>query len=334
MNALPPAERAASLAAIAGVLRGAARVLAFCHISPDGDAIGSLLALGWLLRELEPAPDAEPRRVTLVCADPLPPELGFLPGAAELLSAAPPGPWDAVVAVDASDAKRLGAAFCSADFGPAPVIVLDHHITNLYFGTLNYVDTRAAATAQAIVDLADALAVPIHREAAVCLLTGLVTDTLSFRTSNTTPEVLRCAARLMEAGANVSEIAALALNRRSLAAIRLWALALAQLRLEGNVLWTQVTSAMRAEAGAPKDGESGLAEYLLSAPEARATAVFSEKADGNVEISFRSRPGCDVAQVALSLGGGGHPQAAGCTIPGPLAAARGRVLPLLRRATA
>jgi len=93
-----------------------------------------------------------------------------------------------------------------------------------------------------------------------------------------------------------------------------------------------VTPAMRQAVGSPQDGESGLAEYLLNAPEARATAVFSEKTDGAVEISFRSRPGCDVAQIALSLGGGGHRQAAGCTVPGPLADALARVLPLLHRA--
>lgn len=334
MNTSLPAARAASLAEIAGLLRRAQRVLAFCHISPDGDAIGSLLGLGWILRALPPLPAATERHVALVCADPAPPQLSFLPGVERLLTAPPDGPWDAIVALDASDAKRLGSVFRPADYGAAPVIVLDHHITNLYFGALNYVDTRAAATAQVVVDLADALAAPITHPAAVCLLTGLVTDTLSFRTTNTTPEVLRTAARLMEAGANVSEITALALNRRPLAAIRLWALALAALQLEGNVLWTQVTPAMRAAAGSPQDGESGLAEYLLNAPEARATAIFSEKADGTVEISFRSRPGCDVAQIALSLGGGGHPQAAGCTLPGPLAAAQGRVLPLLHRAAA
>ena len=332
MNTSLPAERAASLAEIASVLRRAQRVLAFCHISPDGDAIGSLLGLGWILRELPPPPAAEVRQVALVCADPLLPQLSFLPGAERLLTAPPDGPWDAIVAVDASDVKRLGSVFRPDDYGAAPVIVLDHHITNLYFGALNYVDTRAAATAQVVVDLADALAAPITREAAVCLLTGLVTDTLSFRTTNTTPEVMRTAARLMEAGANVSEITALALNRRPLAAIRLWALALAALQLDGNVLWTQVTSAMREAAGSPQDGESGLAEYLLNAPEARATAIFSEKTNGAVEISFRSRPGCDVAQIALSLGGGGHPQAAGCTLPGPLADAQARVLPLLHRA--
>ncbi len=332
MNTSLPAARAATLAQIASVLRRAQRVLAFCHISPDGDAIGSLLGLGWILRNLPLPPPAAARQIALVCADPLPPQLGFLPGAERLLTAAPAGPWDAIVAVDASDAKRLGGVFRPDDYGAAPIIVLDHHVTNLHFGALNYVEPRAAATAQVVVDLADALEVPITQAAAVCLLTGLVTDTLSFRTPNTTPEVMRTAARLMEAGADVAEITALALNRLPLAAIRLWALALAALQLDGNVLWTQVTPAMRQAAGSPHDGESGLAEYLLNAPEARATAVFSEKADGAVEISFRSRPGCDVAQIALSLGGGGHRQAAGCTVPGPLADALARVLPLLHRA--
>ncbi len=305
-------------------MQNAGRVLAICHTSPDGDAIGSLLGLGWLLRALPRPPE-----VVLACADPVPEQLTFLPGAGEIVSAMPAGPWDAVVALDASDADRLGDLFTPAAYGAAPIIVLDHHVTNLLFGSLNYVDTDAAATAQIVLDLADALPVPISQQAAVCLLTGLVTDTLSFRTSNVNARTLRAAARLTELGADISDIAQRSLFTRPLALLRLWGAALSRMQLTDGVLWTEVSRAMRDEAGLKGSNESGLSSQLINAAEARVAAVFSETTDGQVEVSLRARAGYDVATVALQLGGGGHPQAAGCTLKGTLAQVEATVLPLL-----
>lgn len=326
-----PAASRRGLAAIAGALSRAHRVLAICHIAPDGDAIGSLLGLGWVLKSIPV--DAE-RMITLACCDAVPAQYRFLPGSGEIVSNPPSQGWDAVVAVDSSDERRLGACYRPEEYGSSPVLVLDHHVTNLNFGTLNYVDTAAAATAQVIVDLADALRVPIGSEAATCLLTGLVTDTLSFRTCNVTSEVLCVAARLMEAGAVLSEITERALNQKPLNMMRLWGLALAGLRQEHGVVWTLITPELRAQAGAPDMGDGGLASFLISAPEAKIAAVLSEKPDGEVEVGLRARNGLDVSALALALGGGGHPQAAGCILPGPLTDAEARLLPLLFACTA
>lgn len=321
-----------TLTEIAGLLRGSRRVLALSHVAPDGDAIGSLLGFGWILAAAwREAGDATDRAFVAACADPVPAQFRWLPGSQEIVSEVPAGPWDVVVALDASDAPRLGRVFRPADYGSAALVVLDHHITNLQFGTLNYVDTAAVATAQIVVDLADALAVPIGPEAATCLLTGLVTDTLGFRTANVTPAVLAVAMRLMEAGASLSEVTGRTLNYRPFSVLRLWGLALADVRLEHGVAWAAITHAMRQQVAAPPNGDGGLVSQLINAPEAAIAAVFVEKPDGQIEIGFRSRPGYDVSQVALSLGGGGHPQASGCTIPGPLEDAQRRVLPMLFR---
>ncbi|PKO23081.1 MAG: hypothetical protein CVU38_06005 [Chloroflexi bacterium HGW-Chloroflexi-1] len=320
---------------IAAILRRAQRVLAICHISPDGDAIGSLLGFGWLMHGRSGTAGAGPtqeRGITLACVDNVPTPYRSLPGATEIISDPPDWPWDVVVALDASDPQRLGGLFRPDRYGKTPIINLDHHVTNLRFGDLNYVDTQAAATAQIMVDLADALGVPIGREAATCLLTGLVTDTLSFRTSNVTAQVMATALRLMEAGANLAEITEQAMNYKPLSMMRLWGLALARVRLQGEIIWTDITGEMRAQAGAADDGDGGLTSFLIRAPEAKVSVVFSETPKGQVEIGFRARPGYNVSGVALSLGGGGHPQAAGCTISGSLAAAHTRVLPLLRTA--
>lgn len=313
----------ATLNEIAAVLTRSRRILAFTHIAPDGDAIGSLLGFGHLLSSLG-------KEVSLVDADPIPAELQSLPGAAQILTQRPTGPWDAIVALDASDTPRLGPVFDPTAFADAPIIVIDHHVTNLQFGSHNWVDPNAAATAQIIVHLADAWGVPLSQEAAVCLLTGLVTDTRGFRTSNVTIDVLATAMRLMQSGANLAAIAERTLDYKPLASIRLWGPVLAEVRLDHEVIWTHVTLEMRSQAGAEGERDSGLVSFLLSAPEANISAVFTEKPDGRVEVGLRSRPGFDVAAVALSLGGGGHPQASGCTIAGPLPAAEERVLAALR----
>lgn len=323
-NNRPNNTVAASLNEVAAVLQGATRVLAMCHINPDGDAVGSLLGLAWIMHCLP-----RPPKIYLACADPIPLQLQFLPGVGEIRRDVPESSWDAVVALDASDAARLGPIYTPTSYRHAPIVVLDHHVTNLHFGTLNHVDICAAATAQIVVDLADALAAPITPNAAVCLLTGLSTDTLSFRTSNMTPAVLNTAARLMAAGADLAEITQRTLYDRPLTVLRLWGLALSRMQLDGQVVWTAITQAMRTEAGLIGSSENGLTSQLINAAEAKIAAVFNETETGQVEISLRSRPGYDVAAIALRLGGGGHPQAAGCTLPGPLADAQARILPLL-----
>jgi bifunctional oligoribonuclease and PAP phosphatase NrnA len=321
-----------TLTEIAELLRCGGRALAISHVAPDGDAIGSLLGFGWVLRDA--CPDRfsfSSGKLTLACADSVPVQFQWLPGASEIVSAPPAGPWNLVVGLDASDGARLGSSFRPADYGAAPIVIIDHHITNLRFGTLNYVDPAAVATSQIVVDLADALGAPIGREAATCLLTGLVTDTLGFRTSNVTPQVMAVAMRLMEAGANLAEITERTLNHKPLSTLRLWGQALATLRINGRVVWATITRQMRNQVDAP-NGDGGLVSQLINAPEAVLAAVFSETAEGKIEIGFRAKSGYDVAQIALSLGGGGHPQASGCTIAGPLADAEARVVPMLLQA--
>ncbi len=322
-----------TLAEISGILLRARRVLAVSHISPDGDAIGSLLGFGWMLRAARAATDVLPLvTLTLSCADPVPVQFQWLPGAADIVADPGTGPWDVVVGLDASDALRLGNAFRPREYGTTPTIIIDHHITNLRFGTLNYVDIEAVATSQIVVDLAGVLGAPIGREAATCLLTGLVTDTLGFRTSNVTPAVMAVAMRLMKAGASLAEVTERTLNHKPLNTLRLWGQALAGLEVQGRVVWAEITQQMRRQVDAGANGDGGLVSQLINAPEAVIAAVFSETPEGKVEIGFRAKAGYDISQVALSLGGGGHPQASGCTIAGPLDAAKRRVLPLLFQA--
>ena len=304
------------------LIRGARHILVIAHVDPDGDAIGSLLALGHALRALG-------KRVVLACADAVPAQYHYLPGA-EAVTSYPAGEFQLLISVDCSDIQRMGTAYRPGAFADRPLINIDHHATNVSFGSVNWVDSTAASTAEMVFDLIEEMAVPITADIALCLLTGIVTDTRCFRTSTTTARTMAAATRLMEAGASLTLITEQVLNRRPLAGIRLWAEALSSLQVRNRVIWTEITQAMLARSGLRGNGvEGGLTNFLVSAHEADVAVVFTEKHGGSVEVGLRSVPGVDVSGVAFRLGGGGHPQASGCRIHGTMEDVRTRVLAAL-----
>jgi len=307
----------------AQLIRQARDILVICHVMPDGDAIGSLLGLGWALHKLD-------KEHTLACADPVPDSFAYLPGS-EAIVAYPEGNYDLIVSLDCSDLKRLGAAYDQNSLRGVPIINIDHHVTNVGFGSVNWVAPSSAATAQMVLTLLERLEVPLDSTMATCLLNGIVTDTRGFRTPNTTPAVMEAATRLMTAGASLSEITEQVFNRRPLAVVRLWGKALSAVQLDGRIIWTEISRAMKHECGLSSDSDDGLVSFLTSACEADVGVVFTEKEDGTIDVSMRSMPDIDISSVAMRLGGGGHPQAAGCNLNSSLAEARERVLAELRR---
>lgn len=322
---------------VIAAIRGAHDILCISHVKPDGDAVGSLLGTGWLLRRLGKDP-------TLALQDGVPDEHQVLPGAADILSAVQPAyardvverAFDLVICLDASSPDRMGTAYNPARHRTAPLLVIDHHITNTRFGDLNWVAPTCAATCQMVAYLADALGVALTGELAECLLTGLVTDTLCFRTSNTDAEVLETAMRLMRGGADLAAITQQTVNRRPFSLIKLWSLILPTIHLEEGVIWATAEQTLFDLAGYPMNDIS-LSSFLVTADEADMSAVLVEKADEIsgapvVECSFRAKPGFDVAQLAFAFGGGGHPPASGCTLPGTLAEVEPQVIPALQAA--
>ena len=315
---LPPADSAALLEQI----EHAATVLLITHVSPDSDAIGSLLGLTHALRGLG-------KIVTPACSDPLRDRFNCLPGDTGVVTRAT-GPVDLVIALDCGDEGRMGRVWSDRPAPRPPLINLDHHVTNTRFGQLNWIDPSAASTAEIVLEAIDLLGVPLTSDIARCLLYGLVGDTLGFRTPNTTPAQLHIAQRLMEAGASLYTSIDHQFNRRSLALIGLWGKALSALKVKDRIIYTPISKAMRDACGMSGAGDIGLASFLISANEADRSAVLVEKDDGQVEISLRAKPGFNVSNAATALGGGGHPLAAGATIDGPLAAATRRALDALR----
>ncbi len=304
-------------------LQQANKFLLITHISPDSDAIGGLLALTHALRQIG-------KHVTPSCSDPIRDRFDLLPGNTEVVSTTT-GSFECVIALDCGDEQRLGAIWTALP-DPKPFLInIDHHISNTQFGQLNWVDPSAASTSELVLQLSDQIGVTLTRDIATCVLYGIVGDTLGFRTSNTTPLQLKYAERCMEAGASLNDSMAHQFNRRSRALMCLWGKALNELKIKDRIAYTAISKAMRDACGMGTT-ELNLSSFLVSMNEVDRAAVLVEKDDGRVEISLRAKPGFNVSQAAVALGGGGHPLASGATIDGPLAAAVKRVLSTLRDA--
>lgn len=304
-------------------LTNADSVFIAAHIQPDGDCVGSQLALAHALHALG-------KRVTVSIDDKVPESLNFLTGYHDI-SQREPGGQDVFVYVDGSDSKRYGKALNREKSGARPVILIDHHITNEPFGDLNLVDTEAASTAEIVFDVICALHVPFTPDMAQALLAGIVTDTMGFRTSSTTPETLHKATELVRHGGNIPEIIDRVYNRRSIASLRMLGYAIEHSKLQNRVIWTQVDYRTQKSLGLNGNGTSGIVTQLLTVADADIAFVLTEKQDGNVDLSMRSRADVDISAVAKRLGGGGHKQAAGALMPGPFSTAADRVLHALHQ---
>ena len=311
----PPAE-------LLDALQSARRPLLIAHISPDGDAIGSLTALGYLLYRMGKDP-------ILACQDKAPSTFNFLPFYDRITQNVDDANADLIISLDSSDPSRMGSIYDQDQFADLPLMVIDHHITNVYFGDVNWVEPTCCATDEMIFHLARALHEPLDETLATALLTGIVTDTRGFRTANVTPAVMHITGELMDAGAPLTMITERTLDTRSMALIKLWGRVLETVELDDGVISAVNTIAMRRDLGGLIRAE-GLVSFILGAEQAKIAALFTEMPEGQVECSFRALPGYDVAQVAFEMGGGGHPPAAGCTVDGDLPGVRRRVVAMLQ----
>ncbi len=313
--------------AILAALRDARRILLLTHVHPDGDALGSQLALLHCLRRAG-------REVTAFGEAPVSHLYDFLPGA-DLLVTEPPDPAavDCVVAVDCGDADRLGRA--GQQFLPIqPFVVIDHHGGHREFGTLRWVDARRAATGEMVYDLLQALDLPIDRDTAFCLYTAIVSDTGSFRYAATSSRTLVVAGELVALGVRPEEVASRLYDNYSVGRLDLLQRVLATLELheDERLAIIAVTREMLARTGTRDEDTEGFVNFPRSIASVRVAVFVKEGPDGMVGVSLRSKePECDVAAVARSFGGGGHCNAAGFKVAGQsLAQVKDAVVAALR----
>jgi len=298
------------------ILANAQTILVITHVDPDGDAIGSLTATGLALQQLG-------KQAILLCDDPAPEQFSFLP-LVDAIHQPPLSPSvnpDLLIAVDCGDEARMGASYASLAQPRPSVVNIDHHRTNTKFGILNIVSAEAPATAEMLFPLFQGVGVQIDQAIAECLLTGLITDTLGFRTPSVTVNTVAVASALMAAGANLARITEKVLNIKPLSTIRLYQKGLNNMRFQAGLLWTSISNEERIEVGHQLSGGAGLVNLLGDTAEAAMGCFLLQMGDGTVNVSFRCREPWDVATVATALGGGGHQLAAGCTLSMPLAEA-------------
>ena len=288
--------------------------LVVSHLHPDGDAIGSTLAVKWILEKLG-------KSAVLVNESPVPYKFQFLPGAGEIRSPEEwrgDAPFRQVIAVDVADAERMGkASRLVAD--DAQILNIDHHPTNDRFGTVNWVEPKAAATAEILCHWAAHLGVKGDRALATCLYTGLLTDTGGFRYSNTTPEVMELASGLLRHGVEPAEVADRVMETMTREQLALLQRALDTLSFsrDGQVSWMWLSREAFRETGARQEDLDGIVNYARNVVGVDVGILFRETEEGAVKASFRSREIVDVGALAQALGGGGHARAAGCTLKGP-----------------
>ncbi|MFZ3070230.1 MAG: DHH family phosphoesterase [Anaerolineaceae bacterium] len=285
------------------------------HIRPDGDAIGSLLGLGQALLDAG-------KQVQLVLEDGLVEKYHYLPSAG-LVSRTIQTDYDYLIVVDCSDLQRAGTVLEGLR---KPDLVVDHHKTNLSFGQLNLVEEDAVATAAILAEHLPLWGLKVTKEVATSLMTGIVADTIGFRTSNMSTRALRVAADLMDRGVDLPFVYRQTLLSRSIAELRYWGQGLTSLDYEQGLLWTSLTLNDRIISAYPENDDADLINLLSSVSNVLVVVLFVEQAHDRVKVSWRSVEGIDVSQIAFEFGGGGHAAAAGADISGSLKEVRAEVL--------
>ncbi len=295
-------------------IASSSRVVVVSHIRPDGDALGSLLGMGLALQ-------VEGKNTQLVLADGVPSVFRHLPGI-DQVNKRIQGEYDLSIVLDCSDLFRSGGVLGER----TPDINIDHHITNQHFAAINFVEPDAVATSAILAEYFPEWGLPINQNIAKVLLSGLVSDTIGFRTPNVTPKTLRLAADLMEHNINLSDLYSRALMRRSVEAARYWGLGLTGLQQQGRMVWSVLSLEDRAKAGYPGNDDADLNNVLSNLDGVDVSVLIIEQRPGHCKVSWRAQPGLDVSGIALSFGGGGHPAAAGVEMDGTIEEVKQKVL--------
>jgi phosphoesterase RecJ-like protein len=304
---------------LAALDRAPGRALMLGHVHPDADVLGTLLAIGEALQ-------ARGWDVTAGGPHPAPDALSFLPGVEryQVLKTLD-GDLDVVVLTDCPNPDRTEGLIDEARRAARLIVNVDHHPDNRRYGTVNWIDVEAAATGEMVYRLLSALGVTLTPSIATNLFTAVHTDTGSFRYSNVTPDTFRIAAALTAAGARPDVVSSALYERRAPDALRLLGESLARVRVseDGRVAWLALAAGAVPERFIESEE---LVNYPRSIATVRVACLLRELGGGRVKVSLRGKGDVDVNRIAAAFGGGGHANAAGCTIAGPLDAVTRRVL--------
>jgi phosphoesterase RecJ-like protein len=320
----PATVESVSIAAILDVLRHGQRFLVCSHGQPDGDSVGSMLALGMVLEQLG-------KHADLVAADRIPAHYRRLPGAGAIQTMSRVhGRYDAAILLESDSLERTKLRGLE-DFYQ---INIDHHVSGQEFADLNWIDHKAVSAGEMVYRLALAAGARLTPQMAECLYITVLTDTGGFCYGAVRESTFALAAELVHAGADPVAIAQEVYFSAPASKLLLLGAALNRLNCENHLAWLWVTHEDTIQSHAMDDDSDGIVDYALGVEGVQAAFFLRELPEGRIRVSLRSKGRIDVAAIAELLGGGGHENAAGCTLDGPLARARDQVLAQMRPAVA
>jgi phosphoesterase RecJ-like protein len=303
-------------------IRAGKRFLIASHVNPEGDTVGSQLALCLALQDLG-------KSVVAYNSDPIPRNIRFLPYADNIVSQIDPEDrFDAAIVVDAADISRVGPGLHAALPRCGTLISIDHHKTHTGFGQLNFVDPNASAAGEVVYRLLRAIPATITHEIALNLYVTLLTDTGSFHYTNSTPEAFRIAGEMVSLGVRPWSVAEKIYESNPASRMRLLGRVLESLEVsaDGTIASIVVTRAGLETAGCTADLTDGFINFPRSIEGVEVAVMFREEGPDTYKISLRSRGTVDVAAIATAFGGGGHRNSAGALVRGTLADVKPRVL--------
>jgi phosphoesterase RecJ-like protein len=300
----------ATIAQVAGAIRARQRFVVVSHARPDGDAIGSQVAMALALRALG-------KDVRMVAHDPAPQQMQDFPAVSEIqLLDHLDDLGDAVIFMECGDVRRPGVTGLEKGF----VINIDHHPGNAMYGALNCIDLTAAACGEMVFDLITELGVPVSVEMATHVYLTILTDTGGFHYSHISPRTFDICRRCVEAGLDPTAVSRAIYDNNNLGRVRIWGAVLNDMRLsaDGRVATLRMDRDLAARCGATYDDTEGLINFPLTVKEIDAVVFFKESGPGDWRISMRSKGEVNVNAIAREFGGGGHTNASGCGATGDL----------------
>ncbi|WP_234978597.1 DHH family phosphoesterase [Anaerosalibacter sp. Marseille-P3206] len=278
------------------------------HIHPDGDNIGSLLALGMALKTFN-------KNVNIIKVDDIPKDYLFLPNIDLFVEPNPKDPIDLFISLDCSDLDRLGIGKELA-IKANRLINIDHHITNENFGDINIVDPFASATGELVYHLIKKIGIEINKDIATCIYVAISTDTGSFMYDSTTSETHMIAADLISKGINTNNIIVNLYQSRSIERTKLFLKTLNTLEVifNGKVAFVMLTQDMLKECNANMEDSEGIISFVRDIEGIEVACILKEYKENEIKLSLRSKNIVDVSEICFKFNGGGHKRAAGCTI--------------------
>jgi len=298
-------------AQVATEIRRRQRFVVASHARPDGDAIGSSLAMALALQRLG-------KQARVVSRDRVPPQMQVFPSVDSIeVTDHVDDPGDAVIVLECGDTQRTGIAGLDKGY----VINIDHHPGNTMFGAMNWLDLSAAACGEMVFELIGALGVSLTPEIATHVYIAILTDTGAFHYSNITPRTFDICRQCVEAGVNAAAVARSIFDSNNLARLKLYGAVLHRMQLDptGRIATVYVDQQLARECGGTYEDTEGLVNLPLTVKDIMAVAFFKENGPGDWRVSMRSKGAINVNAIAREFGGGGHTNASGCSARGDFA---------------